>query len=340
MTLSILVLAGSAVDEFHADLSRVYASGFLGAIGDRPEYRFVLAYVTPGGDWSFPDDLNTASISAAQTYSLPEALELLRRHHLDAMVPQMFCLPGMTTYRSLFDLLHIPFVGNTSPVMAMTADKNLARAVVAAAGVDVPHGQLVRAGERVDEVREAVVVKPVDSDNSMGVTLVREGEDLASAVAEALTYSAAALVESYVPLGREVRCGIIVRGGELVCLPLEEYAVDETSKPIRDHADKLNRTEDGNLYLVAKEQTRAWTVPVGDPITGRVWAAARAAHVALGCRHYSLFDFRVDPDGRPWFLEASLYCSYSPTSVLAVMARAAGIDVAQLFADSLKELPS
>jgi D-alanine-D-alanine ligase len=41
----------------------------------------------------------------------------------------------------------------------------------------------------------------------------------------------------------------------------------------------------------------------------------RAAHQALGFRQYSLFDFRIDPDGRPWFLEA-VYCSFAPDSVI------------------------
>jgi len=62
-----------------------------------------------------------------------------------------------------------------------------------------------------------------------------------------------------------------------------------------------------------------------------VWALARRCHTALGCRHYSLFDFRIDPDGRPWFLEAGPYCSYAEKSVLVVMARAAGLTVPELF---------
>jgi D-alanine-D-alanine ligase len=146
------------------------------------------------------------------------------------------------------------------------------------------------------------------------------------------------LVETYVPLGREVRCGIIVRDGELVCLPLEEYAVDPVSKPIRHRDDKLDRTADGALRLVAKDPALAWIVPEDDPITARVWDAARRCHRALGCRHYSLFDFRIDPDGTPWFLEAGPYCSYAPSSVLSAMAAARGIDVTELFAIGLGEL--
>ena len=153
-----------------------------------------------------------------------------------------------------------------------------------------------------------------------------------------MAHGGAALVESYVELGREVRCGIVVRDGELVCLPLEEYAVDSATKPIRGRDDKLDRTDGGDLYLVAKESSRAWIVPEDDPITAAVWEAARRCHVALGCRHYSLFDFRIDPDGKPWFLEAGPYCSFAPSSVVAVMAAAAGVSIGDLFADALGEL--
>lgn len=70
-------------------------------------------------------------------------------------------------------------------------------------------------------------------------------------------------------------------------------------------------------------------------MTGPVWEAARRCHVALGARLYSLFDFRIDAGGRPWFLEAGMYCSFSPKSVIAVMAKAAGIGVDELFRTAL-----
>ncbi len=90
--------------------------------------------------------------------------------------------------------------------------------------------------------------------------------------------------------------------------------------------------------MVAKDSARSWIVDVEDPITAAVWESARLCHVALGCRHYSLIDFRIDPSGAVWFLEASLYCSYSPSSVVAVMAAAAGIDIEDLFAMGVHEL--
>ncbi len=91
---------------------------------------------------------------------------------------------------------------------------------------------------------------------------------------------------------------------------------------------------------MAKDATRAWMVAADDPLTQRVAEAAKRCHVALGCRDYSLFDFRVDPEGRPWFLEAGLYCSFARTSVVTMMAEAAGIPLADLFASMVREATS
>ena len=80
--------------------------------------------------------------------SAAEAVARIASLQVDVMVPQMFCLPGMTSYRALFDLLDIPYVGNRPDVMALAGHKARAKAVVAAAGVAVPRGEIVRPGDR------------------------------------------------------------------------------------------------------------------------------------------------------------------------------------------------
>ena len=326
----VLHLVGSAQSEFMAELSRLYAGDCLQETAECAEA--VIAYVSPDRRWSFPSSLDEAALDAAPAVPVAAAVEQIGELGIDAMLPQMFCLPGMTEYRALFDVLEIPYLGNRAETMALTAHKARAKAVVAAAGVAVPAGEVLRDGEAATLI-PPVVVKPVDADNSAGVSLVRSAAELEGAVREAHAASpgAGALVEEYVPLGREVRCGVLERDGELVVLPLEEYAVSPRGKPIRDAADKLGRGENGVLALMAKDAAHAWIVDPADPVCEAVGAAARRCYAALGCRHYGLFDFRVDPGGRPWFLEAGLYCSFARQSVVAVMARAAGIELDVLF---------
>jgi D-alanine-D-alanine ligase len=336
VTVRVLHLAGSAVSDFLADLSRLYAQDCLEATADPARYEFHVAYVTPDGRWRFPSGLSRTAIAAAAPVPLADAVRHLTALAPDVMVPQMFCLPGMTSYRALFDVLGIPYVGSPANVMALGAYKAQAKAVVAAAGVRVPPGEVLRKGTW-PSLAPPAVVKPADGDNSLGVTLVRDRAGYESALDAAFAHSGEVLVESYVELGREVRCGIVVRGGELVCLPLEEYNVNRETRPIRKYADKISRDSGGDLNLVAKDTSRAWIVDPGDPVTERVWAAARRCHTALGCRDYSLFDFRIDPGGQPWFLEAGLYCSFARKSVISVMAAAAGIPLPDLFQLALQE---
>ncbi|MDD7941437.1 D-alanine--D-alanine ligase [Actinomycetospora lutea] len=336
MALRVLHLAGSAVSDFHADLSLTYARGCLEATAD--SYESHPAYVSPDGRWRFPATLEPEAIAAAPALDPPDALAHLGRLGLDVVLPQMFCLPGMTSYRSLFAVLGIPVVGNTGEVMALGARKAAAKALVATAGVDVPRGEVLRRGERPTIVPPAVV-KPDDADNSLGVTLVRTPAGFDAALDAAFVHARRVIVEEFVPLGREVRCGVIERDGELVGLPLEEYLLDADTRPIRGYADKL-APGDGGLQLVAKDDPDVVLVDPADPLTARVWDVAKRAHVALGCRDHSLFDLRIDPAGRPVFLEASLYCSFSPASVLAVMARAGGIELDELLAIAIRQARS
>lgn len=330
----VLHLVGSPTSSLMAELSVLYAADCLAATADLEQYDAHVAHVSPDGSWRFPTDLSPQALAEAAPLDLHRALDLVRALEPDVAVPQLFCLAGMTTYRSLLDLLGIPFVGNTPDVMATAAHKARAKAVVAAAGVRVPRGEVLRRGGPRPTLGVPAVVKPVDADNSSGVSLVRDDAEWDDALRAAYEHSDEVLVEEYVELGREVRCGVLEVDGELVGLPLEEYAVDRETKPVRGYADKLRRTDEGEaggLALVAKTADHAWIVDPADPLTTRVHEAAYAAHRALGCRDYSLFDFRIDADGEPWFLEAGPYCSYARTSVVAVMAAAAGTTLPDLF---------
>jgi D-alanine-D-alanine ligase len=335
MALCILHLVGSAVDVFYCDLSRLYAQDCLESIADPVRYDFHIAYVTPDRQWRFPASLSDEAISAATPMPLADAIQVLTALNIDVMVPQMFCVPGMTSYRALFDLLNIPYIGNTPDVMALAANKTQAKAVVAAAGVAVPTGDLLRLGD-APKILPPAVIKPLDGDNSLGVTFVKEASEYEDALRTAFTYGDRVLVETYIELGREVRCGIIVEDNRLACLPLEEYRMDKTQRPIRSYDDKLKRDSDGSLAMVAKGNNKSWIVDPSDPITQRVWGAAQKCHIALGCQHYSLFDFRIDPSGQPWFLEAGLYCSFAQASVISTMAKASGMSLERLFETALK----
>lgn len=328
--LHALMLVGSYTTPGLAELSALYARGCEAALAGA--VRFTTLHRSPGGDWRVVDRLD--DLATAPGLSLDAALAGVAARRPDIGLPQMFCPPGMTEGRELFSRLGVPLIGNTADVMAIATDKARTRDAVAARGVDVPDAVRLPQSATVGvDVPVAslpnlpVVVKPVTGDNSDGLRFVGAARDLADAIAQSQHFGDV-LVERFIPAGREVRCGVLEWDGHLRPLPMEEYPVGD-EHPVRTRADKLRR-DDGRLTLAAKTQDAAWIVGPDDPDTPAVQAAALAAFRALGCRHYGLFDFRIDPSGKVWFLEASLYCSFSPQSVLVAMASADGITLPEL----------
>lgn len=339
--MRVLHVVGSPVDRFLGRLSLTYARGAVAALTAEPGVELVTLLATADGAWRVHPGPDLAAAGAAEPVSLPAALASVAEHQSDVGLPQMFCRPGMTTVRAAVEAVGVPLVGNRPEVMAATADKPVARALVAAAGMRVPRGHALGPADPLPGGDDGgcdpfaltlpVVVKPSDADNSTGVTLVSDHGDLAAAVADVRRTHPRVLVEEYVPLGREVRCGVVDGPDGPRALPVEEYALSE-EHPVRTAEDKLASDGDGgDVRLMAKTEDRSWRLPPDDPVVPAVEEAALTAYRALGARHHGLVDLRVDPQGRPWFLEAGLYCSYSAQSVLCVMGAAAGLTPRQMF---------
>jgi len=247
----------------------------------------------------------------------------------DVMVPHMFCVEGMTRYRSLFDLLQIPFVGNKEYTIWHATDKATTKQILEANNVQVPKGDLLIKGrvERPSRVKVPFVVKPCNEDNSRGITLVRSEEDVEKAIEYAFSFDERVVVDEYIA-GREIRVACIEEeDGSLTVLPKLEYFL----KDIRTSAHKLATNSEGKLTADAvkdakKDGDRKCPADLSPQLHERVDQIVRDAHCALKCRHYSLFDMRIDADEQPYILEACLFCSFSPLSVIPSMAAHAGRD--------------
>merc|ERR1712039_909356 len=97
---------------------------------------------------------------------------------------------------------------------------------------------------------------------------------------------------------------------------------------IRTSAHKL-ATSDGKLTANAireakKDGDRQCPADLSQELHERIDSMIKEAHRVLKCRHYSLYDLRVDANEQPYILEAALFCSFSPLSVIPAMAQHAG----------------
>ncbi len=312
----VLHLVGSATSSFYHDLSVVYARSAL----QPPSMRHSFAVVEPGGLWRTGPSL--AELGAP--LDLGRFLDGLDRP--DLVVPYMFDPVGMTSFRSFFeDVVGVPVVGSTADVTTLATDKAITKAIVGAAGVRVPR-TFATAPTASDF---PVIVKPAREDNSLGLSLVERPDQLGAAIVAAERYDAGVLVEQYIP-GREIRVAVVELDGELVVPAMMEYGVSE-DHPLRTVEDKLDLGDDGNPDAQAASAEAPMICPadVDDALVSTLAEQAKRAHRALGCRDYSLFDFRVEADtGEPYLLEACLFWTFGPISIISRMIEGGGEDPA------------
>jgi len=249
----------------------------------------------------------------------------------------------MTRYRALCEMLGIEVLGCGPETCTIGQDKFLTKAVCQVAGVPCPKGELLRkdlhgvdmtatAKQMLERFGTPCIVKPAKEDNSIGLSLVKtnSAEAVAEALAKAFTYDDYILVEEYIA-GREIRVAVLeLEEGDnlkLEILPKLEYVLED----IREQKHKLGcdssgklLTGDGNVdgaFKKAREEGERICPAQLDPeVHKRIDDLAKAAHKALGCKYYSLYDVRINKDGFPFMLESCLFCSFSPYSVIVSLA--------------------
>ena len=222
--------------------------------------------------------------------------------------------------QGVLDWLGIPYTHSGVRASALAMDKVAAKAVFAAAGLPVARGILVDvpALEAADPMPRPYVVKPVNEGSSVGVQIVRNGDNRRAEIARDWRFGDAALVEEYIP-GRELTVGVM---GD------RALAVTEI---VANHSfyDYESKYADGGSRHVIPAKIDAGTY-------GRAMEIAVAAHRALGCRGASRADFRYDDTetapGRLVLLEVNTQPGLTPTSLLPEQAAHLGMSFPQLCA--------
>ena len=331
---SILHIAGSPVSKYYSMISVHYCRQMLNSASDaatQSEFKFTFAVVLPGGSWCIVNDLAEETIAGAKKLAHGEAVAAIAAADYDAAVPHMFCWPGYTAYRALMDLLRIPLVGCSPECMALITDKAQAKAVASAAGVPVPAGQLLSSPTDVNTVPMPFVLKPCCEDNSMGISKVETAEELPAALEEAFKFDSAVVCEAFIPLGREIRVAVVEdeSGEPTTMLPATEYLLTP-EHPMRTSKDKISTDDKGlpdaekffatNRAEAPKYRTSITPCPLDDALAAKLAAASKAAHKALRCRDFSIYDFRVDPAGEIYMLECQPVCSFARESAMIGMA--------------------
>ena len=219
------------------------------------------------------------------------------------------------TIQAVLNLLGIPYTHSGLLASALAMDKPLAKQVFRAAGLPVPEGRIATREEIVAGKVMAVpyVVKPTNEGSSVGVIIVREGDNRPIAAQD---LNAEMLVERFVP-GRELT--VAVMGDR----PLGVIEIRSRSTWY-DYESKY--AAGGSEHIIpAAIHPKAYD---------EACRIAVAAHAALGCRGISRADLRYDDTagepGQLYLLEINTQPGMTPTSLVPDAGRHFGISYADL----------
>ena len=222
--------------------------------------------------------------------------------------------------QGVLDWLDIPYTHSGVRASALAMDKAASRAVFAAAGLPVAPGRVIDIVDFAaeDPLPRPYVIKPLNEGSSVGVDIVRAGDNRRAEIAAAWHFGPQALVEEFIP------------GRELTVAVLGDRALTVTDiAATHDFYDYESKYAAGGSTHVLPAKI--------DPRThAQALELALAAHNALGCRGASRTDFRYDDTagepGRLVLLEVNTQPGLTPTSLLPEQAAYCGIDFPALCA--------
>lgn len=222
--------------------------------------------------------------------------------------------------QGLLEILNIPYTHSGVLASALAMHKERAKGVFRAAGLPVAESIVVPREEaaKAHVLEPPYVIKPVNQGSSVGVFIVRKGENRPPAE----------LTSSQWDLGEEVMAERYIAGRELTCAIMGEeiLGVTEILANTQFYDYEAKYAAGGSRHEVpAKIDAESYA---------EVQRVTLAAHRALGCRGVSRADFRFDDTraGKPELilLEVNTQPGMTPTSLVPELANLAGYSYGEL----------
>ena len=234
----------------------------------------------------------------------------------------------------LLEMLEIPALGSDALTLSLTLDKAWARNVVAAAGVPVAPGAVVRSAEEAKSLAVPggfpLFVKPRWEGTAKGIRRSSRVADRVALVREVervvRDYRQPALVESFLA-GPEFTV-TLVGNAPPRALPVLQRALEAETR-IGLHALEREPAPPGGLAFVTPGALDA-------ALEAELVAAARRAFAALECRDFARADFRLDAAGRPVFLEMNPLPTFAPEGSFGILAELLGVALEDLLAEVIE----
>jgi D-alanine-D-alanine ligase len=326
--LRVAVLMGGRSSEHPISL----ASGrsVLEAL-DPDRYDVVPIGIGRDGRWELVAGSNGAlpAASVAETLPVPTkaASAPAKLGEVDVVLPILHGPFGEDgTVQGMLELAGVPYVGADVKASSLCMDKDLFKAVMRDAGIPVTRNITLRPEDPVENpYGYPVFVKPARLGSSVGISKVREEDELEAAVGLARRHDEKVLVEEFVP-GVEIEVGVLGNRQPIASL------AGQVVSHFNDWYDYSSKYDEGGSDLLVPPPT------LSAEQSERAQQLAVEAFVATDCEGMARVDFFVrEADGEVVVNELNTIPGFTATSFYARLFEASGIPYRELL-DRLVEL--
>ncbi len=217
--------------------------------------------------------------------------------------------------QGVLELLQIPYTHSGVLASALAMHKERAKTVFRAANIPVAKSLVVnrKAASQSHQMAPPYVVKPVNQGSSVGVFIIRQGDNRPPGElgSDKWTLGDDVMVEEYVP-GRELT--VAVMGDKAL-------AVTEITSNTNFYDYEAKYSEGGSDHVIPAK--------ISAKVTEEAMRLAEMAHIALGCRGVSRTDFRYDDtkgQNRIIILEVNTQPGMTATSLVPEQAAYKGMN--------------
>ena len=211
----------------------------------------------------------------------------------------------------------VPYTGEGVAESRLAFDKIPSKEKFTTHGVATPSWEIIRLGQQ-PSLPLPYVIKAPRQGSTVGVYIVKEASQVATALSETAKYDNEFLVEEFIP-GRELTIGVL---GDLA-LPILEIIPKSGFYDFNDKYPFLNPQGGGGARHICPAE-----IP-GD-LASRIQDLALLACVSLGLKVYSRVDVMLSERSEPFVLEINTIPGMTEASLLPEAAAVAGISYQEL----------
>lgn len=215
--------------------------------------------------------------------------------------------------QGLLNIMNIPYTHSGLLASAIAMDKIMAKRLLAMAGIMVPRDILLVEDSRVypQDSSQAHVIKPRNDGSSVGVVIVKEGDE--------------APQRSHWDLETQLICEPFIPGRELTVTVLDGTALCVTE------IKQENEFYDFDAKYAAGGSQHILPADIPEPVTLQACDWAERAYRTIGCRGVIRADYRWDEkNDQLYMLEINTVPGMTATSLVPEQARFIGLSGEEL----------